>query len=170
MQFDFLVIGSGIAGLWYSLKVAATGKVGLITKKHRTESNTNYAQGGIAAVMGTDDTFELHIRDTLTAGAGLCREEVVRSIVSEGPDLVRELITAGVKFSAAAWATRTSEPVVVELSLTSQIGVTVSTPPIALAPVAAESCACFGVSATVAALPWLTVTTIHAFSALRKET
>ena len=102
MQFDFLVIGSGIAGLWYSLKVAATGKVGLITKKHRTESNTNYAQGGIAAVMGTDDTFELHIRDTLTAGAGLCREEVVRAIVSEGPDLVRELITAGVKFSAAA--------------------------------------------------------------------
>jgi len=102
MQFDFLVIGSGIAGLWYSLKVAATGKVGLITKKHRTESNTNYAQGGIAAVMGTDDTFELHIRDTLTAGAGLCREDVVRAIVSEGPDLVRELITAGVKFSADA--------------------------------------------------------------------
>ncbi|MEI8064747.1 MAG: FAD-binding protein, partial [Verrucomicrobiota bacterium] len=102
MEFDFLVIGSGIAGLWYALKVAATGKVGLITKKHRTESNTNYAQGGIAAVMGTDDTFALHIHDTLAAGAGLCREEVVHAIVSEGPGLVRELIAAGVKFSADA--------------------------------------------------------------------
>jgi len=102
MEFDFLVIGSGIAGLWYALQVAANGTVGLITKKHRTESNTNYAQGGIAAVMGGDDSFALHIRDTLTAGAGLCREEVVRAIVNEGPGLVRELITAGVKFSAAA--------------------------------------------------------------------
>ena len=102
MEFDFLVIGSGIAGLWYALQVAATGTVGLITKKHRTESNTNYAQGGIASVMGADDTFALHIQDTLTAGAGLCREEVVRAIVNEGPGLVRELITAGVKFSAAA--------------------------------------------------------------------
>ena len=101
-HFDFLVIGSGIAGLWYALKVAPTGTVGIITKKQRTESNTNYAQGGIAAVMAGDDSFELHLRDTLTAGAGLCREEVVHTIVSEGPALVRELVTAGVKFSADA--------------------------------------------------------------------
>ena len=90
-DFDFLVIGSGIAGLIFSLKVARAGTVAIITKKHRAESNTNYAQGGIAAVMAKDDSFELHIRDTLEAGAGLCREDVVRTIVREGPALVREL-------------------------------------------------------------------------------
>jgi L-aspartate oxidase len=98
-NFDFLVIGSGIAGLTYALKVAQAGTVGLITKKHSAESNTNYAQGGIAAVMANDDTFDLHVRDTLFAGAGLCREDVVRTIVSEGPDLVKELIEWGVHFS-----------------------------------------------------------------------
>ncbi len=98
-NFDFLVIGSGIAGLTFALKVAQAGKVGLITKKQRAESNTNYAQGGIAAVMAADDSPDLHVRDTLEAGAGLCREEVVRTIVTEGPALVRELIEWGVKFS-----------------------------------------------------------------------
>jgi L-aspartate oxidase len=98
-NFDFLVIGSGIAGLTFALKVAATGRVAIITKKHRAESNTNYAQGGIAAVMAQDDSLELHVRDTLTAGAGLCREDVVRTIVSEGPGLVRELIEFGVQFT-----------------------------------------------------------------------
>ena len=98
-DFDFLVIGSGIAGLIFSLKVARAGTVAIITKKHRAESNTNYAQGGIAAVMAKDDSFELHIRDTLEAGAGLCREDVVRTIVREGPALVRELIELGVKFT-----------------------------------------------------------------------
>jgi L-aspartate oxidase len=98
-NFDYLVIGSGIAGLTFALKVARTGTVAIITKKHRAESNTNYAQGGIAAVMGKDDSFDLHIRDTLEAGAGLCREEVVRTIVREGPALVRELIEWGVKFA-----------------------------------------------------------------------
>jgi L-aspartate oxidase len=100
-NYDFLVIGSGIAGLTFALKVAKVGSVVLITKKHRAESNTNYAQGGIAAVMAKDDSFELHLRDTLEAGAGLCNEEVVRTIVSEGPALVRELIEFGVKFTEA---------------------------------------------------------------------
>ncbi|MCG3150277.1 MAG: L-aspartate oxidase [Verrucomicrobiae bacterium] len=99
-NFDFLVIGSGIAGLWFALKAAESGTVGIITKKTRAESNTNYAQGGIAAVMGKDDSFEMHRRDTLEAGAGLCRDDVVQAIVTEGPALVRELIEAGVKFSA----------------------------------------------------------------------
>jgi L-aspartate oxidase len=98
-NYDFLVIGSGIAGLTFALKVAKAGSVALITKKHRAESNTNYAQGGIAAVMARDDSFELHVRDTLEAGAGLCKEDVVRTIVSEGPALVRELIEFGVKFT-----------------------------------------------------------------------
>jgi L-aspartate oxidase len=97
--FDFLVIGTGIAGLSFALKVAKAGSVGLITKKHRTESNTNYAQGGIAAVVAAEDSFELHIRDTLEAGAGLCREEIVRTIVAEGPLMVRELAEIGVRFT-----------------------------------------------------------------------
>lgn len=98
-DYDFLIIGSGIAGLTFALKVAEAGKVAIITKKQRAESNTNYAQGGIAAVMAKDDSFDLHVRDTLESGAGLCREDVVRTIVSEGPGLVRELIEWGVKFS-----------------------------------------------------------------------
>jgi L-aspartate oxidase len=98
-NYDFLVIGTGIAGLTYALKVASAGSVAIITKKQRAESNTNYAQGGIAAVMAKDDSFELHVRDTLEAGAGLCKEDVVRTIVSEGPALVRELVEFGVKFT-----------------------------------------------------------------------
>jgi len=82
---DFLVIGSGIAGLIFALEVAPYGRVAIITKKQRAESSTNYAQGGIAAVMGDDDSLELHVQDTLRAGAGLCDEEVVRTIVGEGP-------------------------------------------------------------------------------------
>src|SRR5712671_5606415 len=100
-NFDFLIIGSGIAGLTFALKVARVGTVAIITKKQRAESNTNYAQGGIAAVMAKDDSLDLHVRDTLEAGAGLCREDVVRTIIGEGPALVRELIEFGVKFSAS---------------------------------------------------------------------
>jgi L-aspartate oxidase len=99
-NFDFLVIGSGMAGLTFALKTARFGTVAIITKKQRAESNTNYAQGGIAAVMADDDSFELHVSDTLNAGAGLCREDVVRIIVGEGPALVRELIELGVRFTA----------------------------------------------------------------------
>src|SRR5262245_10584833 len=97
--FDYLVIGSGIAGLTFALQAANTGSVAIITKKNRAESNTNYAQGGIAAVTGADDSLDLHVRDTLVAGAGLCKEEVVRTIVTEGPELVRQLIDMGVHFT-----------------------------------------------------------------------
>jgi len=98
-QFDFLVLGSGIAGLFFALKVAPRGRVAIVTKKNRAESNTNYAQGGIASVTSKEDSFESHVRDTLTAGAGLCKENVVRTIVEEGPARIAELIELGMKFS-----------------------------------------------------------------------
>src|SRR5437763_12034293 len=98
-QFDFLVLGSGIAGLSFALKVAPHGRVAIITKKDRAESNTNYAQGGIAAVTSKEDSFELHVRDTLEAGAGLCNEKVVRTIIEEGPARIAELIALGMHFS-----------------------------------------------------------------------
>jgi L-aspartate oxidase len=98
-QFDFLVLGSGIAGLSYALKVAPYGRVAIVTKKDRAESNTNYAQGGIAAVTSKEDSVELHVRDTLEAGAGLCKESVVRTIVEEGPARIAELIEFGMKFT-----------------------------------------------------------------------
>ena len=98
-HFDFLVLGSGIAGLSFALKVAEKGRVAIVTKKNRAESNTNYAQGGIAAVISKEDSFELHVRDTLEAGAGLCHEAVVRVIVEEGPARINELIELGMQFS-----------------------------------------------------------------------
>ena len=98
-EFDYLVLGSGIAGLSFALKVAQHGRVAIITKKNRAESNTNYAQGGIAAVTSKEDSFEMHVRDTLQAGAGLCREDVVRTIVEEGPPRIQELIELGMKFT-----------------------------------------------------------------------
>src|SRR5512133_717195 len=98
-QFDVLVLSSGSAGLFYALKAAPHGRVAIITKKDRAESNTNYAQGGIAAVTSREDSFEMHVRDTLEAGAGLCREDVVRTIVEEGPGRIAELIELGMKFS-----------------------------------------------------------------------
>jgi L-aspartate oxidase len=101
-EFDFLVLGSGIAGLSYALKVAPLGRVAIVTKKDRAESNTNYAQGGIAAVTSKEDSFELHVRDTLQAGAGLCKEKVVRTIVEEGPARIAELIELGMHFSERA--------------------------------------------------------------------
>ncbi|MGB7769956.1 MAG: L-aspartate oxidase [Verrucomicrobiia bacterium] len=98
-QFDFLILGSGIAGLSFALKVAPRGRVAIVTKKDRAESNTNYAQGGIASVTSKEDSFALHVRDTLAAGAGLCKENVVRTIVEEGPARIQELIELGMKFS-----------------------------------------------------------------------
>jgi len=98
-RYDYVVLGSGIAGLTFALNVAAKGSVAVITKKNRAESNTNYAQGGIACVTSTEDTFDLHVRDTLEAGAGLCNEEVVRGIVEEGPARIKELIELGMSFS-----------------------------------------------------------------------
>jgi len=99
-DFDLIVAGSGIAGLSFALTSAENGlKVALITKKSSAESNTNHAQGGIAAVTSQTDDFELHVRDTLTAGDGLCREQSVREIVQNGPACIRELIERGVKFT-----------------------------------------------------------------------
>jgi L-aspartate oxidase len=98
-QFDFIVLGSGIAGLSFALKVAKQGRVAIITKKNRADSNTNWAQGGIAAVTSKEDSVEMHVRDTLEAGAGLCRENVVRAIVSEGPARIQELIDLGTHFT-----------------------------------------------------------------------
>ena len=97
---DFLVLGSGIAGLSFALRAAASGSVTVVTKKGTAESATNYAQGGIAAVIGSDDSFEAHLADTLEAGAGLCDPEIVRFVVERGPDAVRGLIDLGVRFDA----------------------------------------------------------------------
>ncbi len=99
LKFDFLVIGSGVAGLTYALGVADYGSVAIITKKERAESNTNYAQGGIAAVMDEHDSYQSHVEDTLGAGAGLCDPEVVEVVVKEGPDRIRELIEFGARFT-----------------------------------------------------------------------
>ncbi|OGR49845.1 MAG: L-aspartate oxidase [Elusimicrobia bacterium GWC2_65_9] len=96
---DFLVLGSGIAGLLSADKLSRLGRVTLVTKKDAAESNTNYAQGGIAAVMSELDTFAAHGRDTLVAGAGLCDESIVRLTVAEAPRRVRELQAMGVRFS-----------------------------------------------------------------------
>lgn len=98
-QFDYLVLGSGIAGLTFALKVAPHGRVAIITKKNRADSNTNWAQGGIAAVTSKEDSFEMHVADTLDAGAGLCKESAVRTIVEEGPARIQELIALGTQFS-----------------------------------------------------------------------
>ncbi len=100
IQYDYVVIGSGIAGLSFALKAAAHGEVAVVTKANKAESNTVYAQGGIACVTSTEDSFELHVRDTLSAGAGLCDEAVTRIIVTEGPARIRELIELGVQFDA----------------------------------------------------------------------
>jgi L-aspartate oxidase len=94
-----LVLGSGIAGLMSALHLAGRGRVLVVTKKDRAESNTNYAQGGIACVMDSSDSFAQHVRDTLDAGAGLCDEAVVREIVSNGPERITELERWGLKFS-----------------------------------------------------------------------
>jgi hypothetical protein len=96
---DFLVIGSGIAGLLYALKASQHGRVILLTKTELEESNSRYAQGGVATVWDESDSFEEHIRDTLVAGAGLCRRETVEHVVTQGPARIRELIELGVSFS-----------------------------------------------------------------------
>ncbi|NNE69015.1 MAG: L-aspartate oxidase [Rhodothermales bacterium] len=98
-RFDYLVVGSGAAGLSFALAVAEHGSVGVVTKKESAESNTNYAQGGIAAVVDKADSVEAHVQDTLIAGAGLCDEEVVRLVVQEGPRRIAELEAQGADFS-----------------------------------------------------------------------
>jgi len=98
IETDFLVVGSGIAGLSFALDVAGPARVLILTKKQRANSNTNYARGGIAAVMGSDDDPYFHLRDTLLCGAGLCKREAVEILVREGPDRIRELLARGVPF------------------------------------------------------------------------
>lgn len=97
-RFDFLVIGGGIAGLSYALKVAEHGSVAILFKKDPSMSSTLWAQGGIAAVNEPDDTFELHVEDTLVCGGGLCKRDIVELVVREGPDRVAELVALGAKF------------------------------------------------------------------------
>jgi L-aspartate oxidase len=96
--YDFVILGSGIAGLSFALKAAQHGSVAIITKRERAESNTAYAQGGVACVTSGEDSFDLHVQDTLMSGAGLCDEKVVRTIVTEGPARIQELISIGIQF------------------------------------------------------------------------
>lgn len=95
---EVVVLGSGIAGLFFALRTAEKHSVCIVTKKTAAESATNWAQGGIAAAIGSDDSFERHARDTIEAGAGLCREDVVRMVVQKGPSSIRSLLDLGVEF------------------------------------------------------------------------
>ncbi|MBW2658431.1 MAG: L-aspartate oxidase [Deltaproteobacteria bacterium] len=98
MESDFLVIGSGIAGLSFAMKAARLGTINIITKKEQVDTATNLAQGGVAAVLSGTDNFEDHVKDTLVSGAGLCDEDVVRMVVENGPERIAELIEIGVNF------------------------------------------------------------------------
>lgn len=100
MDTEVLVLGSGLAGLVLALKVASRSRVILCTKTDVRTTNSAMAQGGIAAVTAQDDSFDRHVEDTLTAGAGLCRPDVVRKIVEQGPDRIKDLVDWGVKFDA----------------------------------------------------------------------
>ncbi len=97
-EVDFLVIGSGIAGLSFALKVAPYGKVCILTKGDASEGSTKYAQGGIAAVMYDTDSFDKHIADTLVAGDGICDREVVEMTIREAPERIQDLVQYGVNF------------------------------------------------------------------------
>ena len=99
--FDFLVIGSGLAGMHYALRVAQHGDVAIITKRRASDSATDWAQGGIAAVQAPEDSFDAHVDDTLNAGAGLCHEATVRFVVERGPDAIAALRKNGVEFDPA---------------------------------------------------------------------
>ncbi len=99
MQTDVLIIGSGIAGLFAALQISEFADVIIATKKNKSESNTNYAQGGIASVMDTHDSFEKHIEDTLIAGAGLCDKRAVEITITEGPDRIYDLVDIGTRFT-----------------------------------------------------------------------
>ena len=98
MNSEFLVVGSGIAGLSFALKAARLGRVNVVTKKKQVDSATNLAQGGVAAVLDSSDDFNNHVTDTLLSGAGLCDEDVVRMVVESGPDRIAELVQIGVDF------------------------------------------------------------------------
>ncbi len=99
-RVDVLVLGSGIAGLFYALKVAEQASVAIVTKKRAADSATNYAQGGIATVKSSEDSFAAHAQDTLTAGAGLCDPKVVNYVVERGPAMIDALLKLGADFDA----------------------------------------------------------------------
>lgn len=99
IKSDYLVIGSGVAGLSFALKVAEYGQVNLISKRLANESNTSYAQGGIASVTNKKDDFQKHIKDTLIAGAGLCHQDAVEFALSEAPERIKDLVDWGVNFT-----------------------------------------------------------------------
>ena len=98
-DYDILVIGSGIGGLYFALQAAKLGRVAVVTKKSRWEAATNLAQGGIASVMSGMDSFESHVLDTLDAGDGLCKKAIVEKVVKSGPECVNRLYELGVQFS-----------------------------------------------------------------------
>src|SRR4029077_16818587 len=102
IQSDFLVIGSGIAGLSLAIKLSELGTVSVVSKRDYLAGSTAHAQGGIAAGFSPEDSFEQHVQDTLRAGAGLCHEEVVRGVVQEGPARIKELIDWGMSFTRDA--------------------------------------------------------------------
>ena len=102
MKTDFLVIGSGAAGLSFALKAAAHGHVTIVTKGEMNECNTNYAQGGICSVTYAPDTFEKHIRDTMVCGAGICDPAAVEQVVTRAPSVIKQLIQWGTKFDKDA--------------------------------------------------------------------
>lgn len=95
---DILIIGSGLAGLALALKASSLGHVTILTKEKAPDTNTAMAQGGIAAVLSDEDSFAAHVQDTLTAGAGLCRESTVREMVEQGPERIKDLLNWGVHF------------------------------------------------------------------------
>lgn len=106
---DFLVIGSGLAGLFFALKVADHGKVVIACKGESHQSNSQMAQGGVAAVVDGSDSFESHIQDTLNAGAGLCNPDVVRAAVQQAPARIHDLVNWGVKFDLRGLGGKSSE-------------------------------------------------------------
>src|SRR6185437_5461964 len=97
-ETDFVVIGAGVAGLRAAIELAAAGRVLVLAKREVTESNTQYAQGGIAAALSDEDEVTLHYQDTLNAGAGLCNPEAAHVLVEEGPERIEELIRWGTEF------------------------------------------------------------------------
>ncbi len=102
LNYDFLVIGSGLAGLTTGLYLAKNHKVAIVTKRKITDSNTKYAQGGIACVVNKEDSFNDHIKDTISAGAGLCNGKIVKKIIEAGPEAINDLINLGMTFTTRA--------------------------------------------------------------------
>src|SRR5215203_2878662 len=99
IESDFLILGSGIAGLSLAIKLSELGTVSVVSKREFLSGSTVHAQGGIAAVTSPEDSFDKHREDTLRAGAGLCHEDIVRGVVEEGPERIKELIAWGMAFT-----------------------------------------------------------------------